>query len=99
ADPALTGAAPAERGDLLYTIYSGGDDLFVVGAWDRLPLLADAVRREFHEYCAHNPALTISAGIAIDDRRFPLYQLDERAAGALALGPRLEARERAGSRG
>jgi CRISPR-associated protein Csm1 len=35
----LAGDAPPERGDLLYTIYSGGDDLFVVGAWDRLPPL------------------------------------------------------------
>ena len=79
----LAGSAAADRGDLLYTIYSGGDDLFVVGAWDRLPVLADAIRRDFVAYCADNPALHVSAGIAIEDFHFPIYQLAERAAGAL----------------
>jgi CRISPR-associated protein Csm1 len=83
AERALAGAAPAARGDLLYTIYSGGDDLFIAGAWDRLPPLADAVRRDFAAYCGDNPALSVSGGIAIEDERFPLHELGERAGAAL----------------
>jgi CRISPR-associated protein Csm1 len=72
-----------DRGDLLYTIYAGGDDLFIVGAWDRLPALADAIRSDFAAYCGQNPVMHLSAGIAIDVARFPIYQLAQRAAEAL----------------
>jgi len=71
------------RGDLLYTIYSGGDDLFIIGAWDRLPILADLIRKDFTRYCAENPAFHLSAGIAIESAHFPLYQLGQYAADAL----------------
>lgn len=80
---ALPGDRAVDRADLLYTIYSGGDDLFVVGAWDLLPRLAERIAKDFARYCAENPALHVSAGIAIEDSHFPLYQLGERAADAL----------------
>jgi len=72
--------APGEdRGDRLYVIYAGGDDLFVVGSWDLLPELATQVRAEFERYTGHNPALHISAGITLEGRKFPLYQAADRA--------------------
>lgn len=64
-------------------IYAGGDDLFAVGPWDRLPGLARRIRREFGAYCAGNPALTISAGIATADLHYPLYQFASDAKRAL----------------
>lgn len=73
----------AKCSDLLYVIYAGGDDLFVVGAWDLMPLLAERIHRRFGEYVGHNPNLHISAGITLEDRKFPLYQAAERAGGAL----------------
>ncbi len=63
----------------LYAIYSGGDDLFVVGSWDAIPKVAAMIRDEFAEFCCRNPDVTISAGIAIQDCGFPLYQFAELA--------------------
>jgi CRISPR-associated protein Csm1 len=68
-----------DRGDRLYVIYAGGDDLFVVGAWDLMPILAARVHADFARFTADNPALHISAGIALEDRKFPLYQAAEHA--------------------
>lgn len=70
----------AERGkDKVYAMYSGGDDLFIVGAWDALPHLARAVRDGFHQYVAQNPRLTLSGGISLVAERFPLYQAARQA--------------------
>ncbi len=64
-------------------IYAGGDDLFVVGPWSALPPLARAIRRDFGVYCAGNPRLTISAGLAVADPHYPLYQFADEAKEAL----------------
>ena len=77
----------ATRSGLLYGVYSGGDDLFIVGAWDRIPLLARRIREDLRAFAAGNQAVRISAGIALVDSHLPLYQsaglakeaLDERA--------------------
>jgi len=74
-----TTASGEDRGDRLYVIYAGGDDLFVVGSWDLLPELAAQIRAEFERYTGGNPALHISAGITLEGRKFPLYQAAERA--------------------
>ncbi len=78
ADPQMAGV-PGNRGDLLYVIYAGGDDLFVVGAWDLIPLLAGRIQQRFATYVGDNPFLHISAGITLEDRKFPLYRAAERA--------------------
>lgn len=78
-------AKEIEKQDLtnhLYLQYSGGDDVFVVGAWDALPEFARRVREAFREYTAGNPALTLSAGIALAEEKFPLYQVAEMAEAA-----------------
>lgn len=76
----------ANRHDLLYVIYAGGDDLFVVGAWDLMPLLAERIAQQFALYTGRNPYLHISAGITLEDRKFPLYQAAKRAGEALDHG-------------
>lgn len=68
-----------EGNERLYTIYAGGDDLFVVGSWDLMPVLADRIRSDFSRYTGNNPSLHISAGISLEDRKFPLYQAADRA--------------------
>jgi CRISPR-associated protein Csm1 len=84
-EPQMKGIVPG-RDNLLYVIYAGGDDLFVVGAWDLMPLLADRIRQRFAAYVGGNPHLHISAGITLEDRKFPLYQAAERAGSALDHG-------------
>jgi CRISPR-associated protein Csm1 len=63
----------------LYVIYSGGDDLFIVGAWDLMPLLAERIQSDFSRYTGGNPSLTISGAVTIEGEKFPLYQAAERA--------------------
>jgi CRISPR-associated protein Csm1 len=92
AEPPMKGATQG-RSELLYVIYAGGDDLFVVGAWDLMPLLADQIRQRFAAYVGGNPYLHISAGITLEDRKFPLYQAADRAGNALDQGAKELARQ------
>lgn len=78
-----TDQAGAEQGkDKVYAMYSGGDDLFIVGSWDALPHLARAVRQEFGQFVAGNPGLSLSGGISLASERFPLYQAARQAGSA-----------------
>lgn len=70
-------------GKPLYTTYAGGDDLFVVGAWDEVLTLADTIQRDFKKFCGDNPALHISAGIALCRGKYPLGRAAEDAAAKL----------------
>lgn len=53
-------------------IYAGGDDVFIIGSWDELPLVAQKIRAEFSDYCANNPCFTLSGGIATVGGRYPI---------------------------
>ncbi len=69
--------------DVLYAIYSGGDDLFIVGAWDVLPGLANKIRGHLERFASGNPAVHVSGGITLHGGKYPLYLAAEDAAGAL----------------
>lgn len=64
----------AEQGQRLYSIYSGGDDLFFVGAWDAVVELALRIRADLSAYTAGHPTVTASAGIALVPPKYPLFQ-------------------------
>lgn len=78
----LPNAAEGELANKLYIQYAGGDDVFVVGAWDALPQFALKVREAFREFTGRNPAFTISGGISIVEESFPLYQAAQLAGAA-----------------
>lgn len=63
----------------IYAIYSGGDDLFFVGAWDAVVELARRIRADLTPYAASHPGVTISAGLALVTDKYPLYQAAEDA--------------------
>ncbi len=68
-----------EKGrERLYSIYSGGDDLFFVGSWDAVVELARAIRADFSRFTTH-PGIHASAGIALVGGKYPLYQAAEDA--------------------
>lgn len=69
--------------DVVYSIYSGGDDLFMVGAWDVLPHLAYSITQDLSRYAAHNPNVHASAGITLHGSKYPLYQAAREAEAAL----------------
>ena len=56
-------------------IYAGGDDLFILGAWDDVFELSFDIESLFHRYVAENPHITISAGYSIFNNKHPLYQI------------------------
>jgi len=62
------------RGDTLYSIYSGGDDLFFVGAWDSVMSLARQICTDLTPYAANHPGIHISAGAVLTGGKYPLAQ-------------------------
>ena len=77
---------PPADGGLIYGVYSGGDDLFMVGPWDLMPILARRIRLDLGAFALENPAVTISAGIALVDAHLPVYQAARIAGKALEEG-------------
>ena len=59
--------------EILELIYAGGDDLFLVGGWSALPEIAERIRSEFRHFVTGDH-VTLSGGIAIEHRKYPLYQ-------------------------
>ena len=51
-------------------VYSGGDDLFIVGAWNEVVELAVDLRRKFEVYT--EGTLTLSAGIGVYHDSYPI---------------------------
>ncbi len=68
--------------EILELIYAGGDDLFLVGGWSALPQIAHQIRDEFCAFVGGGH-VTLSGGIAIEHKKYPLYQLAEDAGDAL----------------
>lgn len=62
---------------IFYILYSGGDDLFVVGPWDWTLRLAERIRDEFGAYTGNNPNLTLSAGYIQIKPRYPIQKAAE----------------------
>jgi CRISPR-associated protein Csm1 len=60
-----------EFADYVNIVYSGGDDVFAVGRWDKLILFAEKVKSEFERYTGRDD-ITVSAGIAIVGEKYPI---------------------------
>lgn len=58
--------------------YSGGDDLFIVGAWDDIIELAVDIRRDFEKYT--QGTLTLSAGIGLYVPGYPISTIAKEVA-------------------
>jgi len=56
-------------------VYSGGDDLFLVGAWDEVVEVSFDIQKSFRLYTCFNPDITVSAGIFVQHNNFPLHLL------------------------
>ena len=65
--------------DRVTVVYSGGDDLFLLGAWDAMPKVALAVRKAFSRFCCQNPSWGLSGGIVMTSGKFPVYKSAEMA--------------------
>lgn len=63
----------------LVVVYSGGDDLFVVGAWSDVVEFAIEVRRCFQKYTGDNPDITLSGGLVLFHEKTPIYRIAQEA--------------------
>lgn len=59
-------------------LYSGGDDVFAVGRWDKLILFAHKIHTEFERFVGR-PDISISGGIAMVGEKFPVAKAAEMA--------------------
>lgn len=63
---------------LLSVVYSGGDDLFLIGHWLDVFEAAFDIRRAFTALTA-NPSITLSAGLVFAEPHHPVYRFAEDA--------------------
>ena len=66
-------AEPSKTGREMAIVYSGGDDMFVVGAWDDVLGLSVDLYEAFKRYSCGK--LTLSAGIAFFEHSYPIAQM------------------------
>ena len=69
-----------ENAEKSFIVYSGGDDLFIVGEWNTVIRIAKTIREDFREYTCANPAFSISGGVAILTTKFPIIAGAEESA-------------------
>ncbi len=62
-----------------YTVYSGGDDLIVIGPWDQVLTLASDLHGRFTRFTGSNANITLSAGIAFAKPRTPVIKTIDNA--------------------
>lgn len=72
-----------ERFKNIYTVFAGGDDLFLIGPWNRIIEFAGFLNESFKEYVCKNEKITISAGIALHKPNTPVLTLAETSEHAL----------------
>lgn len=79
--------------DVIYNIYAGGDDCFLVGAWDAIFEFTQLLQTEFTAFAKSlterkelelKQKLTISAGIVVVHAKFPVIRFAELAEEALS---------------
>jgi len=63
-----------EADGAFYVMYSGGDDLLIVGPWDAILLLAERLRADWSDYGCQNPNITLSAGVVLVKPRYPVQR-------------------------
>ncbi len=64
--------------DWVNVLYSGGDDVFAVGRWDKIIEFAADVRREFARFTGRDD-ISISAGITITGNKYPIAKAAQMA--------------------
>lgn len=65
--------AHPERGERLYAVYCGGDDVFFVGAWDAVMALVIDIQSDLKRYANH-AGIHASAGVAFISGKYPLFR-------------------------
>lgn len=65
--------------DKIYTVFSGGDDLCVLGSWDSILQFAHDFQKELDKFTNKNPSVTLSGGIELSSSNVPVRNIAEAA--------------------
>lgn len=68
---------------LFYIVYSGGDDLLVIGPWDQVVEFSSKLHDDFQDYVCKNPNVAISAAILLVKPLFPIQRFSKIVGGWL----------------
>lgn len=69
-------------GRAITLVYSGGDDIFLIGQWLDCLELAFDINESFHRFTG-NPEITLSGGFALGDAHHPVYRFADDSGDAL----------------
>jgi CRISPR-associated protein Csm1 len=86
-----------EQSDLymdIYTVFAGGDDLFLIGPWNKMADLASELNEAFRDYTGRNPLIHFSAGISIHKSHTPVDKMADAAQNALAASKKHTEKQR-----
>jgi CRISPR-associated protein Csm1 len=64
-----------ERFQDVYTVFAGGDDLFLIGPWNKIMELAPHIGNSFRHYVCNNPEVHLSAGISVHKPHTPIHSM------------------------
>jgi len=53
-------------------VYSGGDDLILVGPWETMIIFAIYLNQQFRKYTCNNEFITLSAGLTFVKPKYPI---------------------------
>jgi CRISPR-associated protein Csm1 len=77
----------------IYVVFSGGDDCFLIGTWEKILELAIELRKNFNKFqqdirhkikALREKEITFSAGIMVFDPHHPMLQMAEEVENALS---------------
>lgn len=74
----------------VYTVFAGGDDLFLIGPYTQIIKLAQDINTHLARYTGNHPAIHLSAGIVLTKPMIPVYEMAEWAEAALAESKKFE---------
>ncbi|WP_457679410.1 type III-A CRISPR-associated protein Cas10/Csm1 [Thermovibrio sp.] len=69
----------------IYSVFSGGDDLFLIGPWEKILEFEIWLREDFSRYTCFNPSFSVSAGIVVVKPTLNILLMAEEAESALEL--------------
>jgi len=76
-DGSTEASDPVPDETAFYTLYAGGDDLFVIGPWDATLCLARELAGDFDRFGAGNPNLSVSGAVECTGPKRPVPQFAE----------------------
>lgn len=75
----------------IYTVFCGGDDLFLIGAYTDIIKLSGEINAHLNEYTGHHPDFHLSMGVILTKPMIPVYQMAEEAEEELKKAKNIDA--------